>query len=61
MKIKIISDYVIIVNFPCVIMLRNDNYIINYDELRHHPFLWWEGKKDIIKIEKIIMVFHNCI
>ena len=31
MKIKIISDYVIIVNFRYVIMLGNDNYIImNY-------------------------------
>ena len=43
MKIKIISDYVIIVNFPCVIMLRNDYYIImNYVIA---PFCGEKGKK----------------
>ena len=58
MKIKIISDYVIIVNFRYVIMLRNDDYIImNYVIT---PFCGEKGKS-IIKIEKIIMVFHNCI
>ena len=43
MKIRIISDYVIIVNFPCVIMLRNVYYIImNYVIT---PFCGEKGKK----------------